>query len=118
MIQQSPSWVPIGRGEKVSFEEIHAPSRSQQHYGPQPRHGQNPSARQPMAGTGRRGIYVPWNITPPCKKSELLPFAPIRRDPEDSTLSDVSQAEKHKDMWNLNRTTNECRRQRETDSQT
>lgn len=68
MIQQSPSWVHIGKGEKLSFEEIHAPPCSQQHYGPQPRHGQNPSAHQPMAGTGRRGTYVLWNITQPYKR--------------------------------------------------
>ena len=52
------------------------------------------------------------------QKREILPFAPVRMDLEYITLRDGSQAEKHKDMWNLNRTTNECMCQRETDPQT
>ena len=56
------------------------------------------------------------------KKNEILPFAAMWMDPENSVLSEISQTEKRQIlyttyMWNLKNNTNECTCKTETDSQ-
>ena len=88
----------------LQSENIHSPQCSQQHYLQQPRHESNLGIHQQMNGS-RRAVYgntcvCVWNITQPLKRMKYCHLQQ-RMGLEIIILSEVSQIEKDKQLYNI-----------------